>query len=346
MLKDALEERIKCVLASDHPILAWLVEFGAVLVNRYEVGHDGKTPYERSRCKKSKLLGLEFGELLNFRRTRAPGKLAKLECLWEDGVFFGYRSNSGEVIVGTKEGVFRTRTVQRKMEEQRWDPKNLELVGGVPWRTSPDQGEVVMPAISMPMLSEDKIDRPIVQESEYVPRRLYIKKTDIETHGMTAGCRGCLATMRGTGGAMHSEECRKRITEEVNQTEDGRDSVRQAKIRTQHFEERATKARRIEEPDAGQVQGTTAASSSSSGTPLTISVSTSTTKRFRDGDPEVEGRKELAAKILRRSSERWEPTRDAKARGEGDMEVEGIECLEVQCEGHNVSYEYLDSHDG
>ena len=86
-----------------------------------------------------------------------------------------------------------------------------------------------MPAISMPMLSEDKIDRPIVQESEYVPRRLYTKKTDIETHGMTAGCRRCLATMRGTGGAMHSEECRKRITEEVNQTEDGREKDRGAR---------------------------------------------------------------------------------------------------------------------
>ena len=31
-----------------------------------------------------------------------------------------------------------------------------------------------------------------MQESKYVPRRLYIKKTDVETHGMTAGCRGVL----------------------------------------------------------------------------------------------------------------------------------------------------------
>ena len=79
--------------------------------------------------------------------------------------------------------------------------KELELLGGVPWRTSPDLGEVFMPAISMLMLYEDKIHRPTVHEFEHVPRRLYIKKTDIETHGMTAGCRGCLATVRLTGGA-------------------------------------------------------------------------------------------------------------------------------------------------
>ena len=65
------------------------------------------------------------------------------------------------------------------------DPKNLELVGGVPWRTSPDQCEVVMPAISMPTSSDDKVDRPTVQEFEYVHRCLYIKKTGIETHGKT-----------------------------------------------------------------------------------------------------------------------------------------------------------------
>ena len=74
---------------------------------------------------------------------------------------------------------------------------------------------------------------------------------------------------------------------------------------------------------------------------MAISESTSTTKRFRDGDPEVEGCKEFAATILRISIERWKQTRDAKAHGEGDMEVECIECLEVQCEEHIVTWEYL-----
>ena len=81
VIKNALEERMNVKIPGAHNILAWMVEFAAVLVNRYEVGKDGRTPYERSWGKKSKLLGLEFGEKLNFRRTRAPGRLAKLECL-------------------------------------------------------------------------------------------------------------------------------------------------------------------------------------------------------------------------------------------------------------------------
>ena len=55
--KDALEERIKCVPASDRPILARLVEFEAVLVNRYEVGHDSKLRTRAVEARNTSCLG-------------------------------------------------------------------------------------------------------------------------------------------------------------------------------------------------------------------------------------------------------------------------------------------------
>ena len=51
-------------------------------------------------------------------------------------IFLGYRSTSGEIIVGTERGVLRTRTVSRKPEEHRWKEENLDMVGGVPWQTT------------------------------------------------------------------------------------------------------------------------------------------------------------------------------------------------------------------
>jgi hypothetical protein len=60
---------------------------------------------------------------------------------WSDGVFLGFRSQSGEVIVGTEDGVMKTRTVRRKPEEERWHEENLKMVGGVPWRPSPGDDE-------------------------------------------------------------------------------------------------------------------------------------------------------------------------------------------------------------
>ncbi len=54
VLKSTGGEKYETEIPSDHGIVAWMVELAGVLVNRYEVGRDGKTPYERSRGKKSK----------------------------------------------------------------------------------------------------------------------------------------------------------------------------------------------------------------------------------------------------------------------------------------------------
>ena len=89
VLKDAFKTRVGAQIPSNHNILAWLVEFAGTVVNRYEVGRDGKTPIERLRGKQSRLIGLEFGEKVNFRRTAVGVRMAKLDSLWSDGVFLG-----------------------------------------------------------------------------------------------------------------------------------------------------------------------------------------------------------------------------------------------------------------
>ena len=200
VLKDALEMRLETEILSNYNILAWLVEFAGTVVNRYEVGRDGKTPYERLRGKQSRLIGLEFGEKVNFRRTGT--RMAKFDSLWSDGVFLGFRSISGEVVVGTRDGVFKTRTVQRKAYEHRWGKENLDMVGGVPWKTSPDGGdeEAIMPAIDIGMeMPEVEIPSVPTEDQRPIPRRLYIKARDIERHGATVNCKGCVATLRGQG---------------------------------------------------------------------------------------------------------------------------------------------------
>ena len=52
---DAFKTRVGAQIPSNHNILAWLVEFAETVVNRYEVGRDGKTPFERLRGKQSRL---------------------------------------------------------------------------------------------------------------------------------------------------------------------------------------------------------------------------------------------------------------------------------------------------
>ena len=95
-----------------------MLEFAAHLLNRFEVGADGKTAYERCKGKASKSYGLEFGEGVLWKRKRVGNALGKLTSLWGDGVFLGVKGKSVEFVVCDAAGVWKTRTIQRKQVEE------------------------------------------------------------------------------------------------------------------------------------------------------------------------------------------------------------------------------------
>ncbi len=127
--KSALEARWKMSIESGHPILPWMVEYVAVLMNRFEVGRDGRTSFEGCKAKKAKMLGVEFGEAVLWKRRPVGGALGKLTCLWEYGIYIGVKGATGEMIIGTEKGIWRTRTLQRKPIETRWDPGGARMIG-------------------------------------------------------------------------------------------------------------------------------------------------------------------------------------------------------------------------
>ena len=86
-MKSAIDERINTDLSGSSNVLCWLVEFAALLISRYSVGHDGKTPYERVKGRKSNMFGFESGERVLFRRVPVSAKLAKLDSLLEHWSF-------------------------------------------------------------------------------------------------------------------------------------------------------------------------------------------------------------------------------------------------------------------
>ena len=137
-MKSALDERVSMSLRGTSNILPWMVEFASVLVNRYLVGHDGKTAHERSRGKTSKMFGFEFGELVHFKRIATARRLGKLDSLWHKGVFVGYRSQSGEYMVANDEGTYKTRTVKRMPVEERWNKEAVEDLKWTPWKFKAD----------------------------------------------------------------------------------------------------------------------------------------------------------------------------------------------------------------
>ena len=60
----ALEARIKIPLPANHPVVAWAVEHAPYLLNRYQLGPDGRTPLGRLHSKESQQRICEFGNRL------------------------------------------------------------------------------------------------------------------------------------------------------------------------------------------------------------------------------------------------------------------------------------------
>ena len=137
VLLSALEEKWGCSIPYDHPLICYIVEYAGVLLNRFEVGVDGRTAYERNKEKKATTRGIGIGEVVLWRRKKIGGELGKLTSLW-DGIFLGVMGKSGELIVGDGKGVWKTRTVHREQHSERWDPKTIDLVQHPPWRTCDD----------------------------------------------------------------------------------------------------------------------------------------------------------------------------------------------------------------
>ena len=237
-LRGNLEERWDAVIPDGHAVWSWMSEYCAFLLNRFEVSADGKTAYERMKGKKAKQQGLEFAEGVLFKKKRV--NQPKSESVWEDGVYLGVRGVSGELIIGTKEGVWKTRTVQRKPKEHRWCQSNVEMIGGVPWNTNghtgddePD-GDIPKQVIRLEPRKVEESEAEKIRESIEVPRSFSISRKDLDKHGFTSNCLGCRCAIRGTSRQAHTVECRERMKKAMS----GEDKVKGANAREMEFHEK------------------------------------------------------------------------------------------------------------
>lgn len=72
---------------------SWLVIHTANVINLFEVGRDGKVPYQRLRGRKLHPDLIEFGECIHYLPLNHL-ELGKTEARWRDGIFLGIRLES------------------------------------------------------------------------------------------------------------------------------------------------------------------------------------------------------------------------------------------------------------
>jgi hypothetical protein len=181
--------------------------------------------------------------------------------MWETGIFLGVKSSTNEVIIGTQSGTWRTRTVRRLPEDERWSKEKFEQMvvhgtmqsmGKIPGQ----EAETVHPPPELRPLDEAEKNKVEESGEMKVPRSFRMRRADLEKYGYTARCPGCMAILRRTTMQGHTPACRERMSKELQ----GDARVKRAGERADMFFEkvieREDKRRKIQEEG---VQGEPAA---------------------------------------------------------------------------------------
>ena len=217
----ALEWRLQTKLQSEMPVMKWMVEHAANMLNRFTTNGDGVTPYAALHGRNSSERHIEFCEkVVYYVPKRARSKL----CLrWRFGTDLGMAPNANECYVANVDGqVIRCRSIARVVEASRWDLKAIEGIVGVPGNTAvpgPLSAEHRHIEETLePRVDADHEDRHALdieyERKKRVPEDVRITMKDLRDHGFHPGsCPKCDDARRGIPGGWHrhSDACRWKI---------------------------------------------------------------------------------------------------------------------------------------
>lgn len=191
-LKTALESRLKVRLPSSHPIIHWLVEHVAYVLNKFALGPDGKTPYGRLHGREGRERIYEFGERIMWY---VPKKLrSKLDQRCRYGVFIGRSMSNDQNFVGLANGeVVCARAIVRLVPEVRWDGDKVTAIRITPFEFKTRHQDAIE---EDPEPHAHPDPRPSDAESR-IPKRLKLFDSDLKQFGFSEGCQKCDFVRRG-----------------------------------------------------------------------------------------------------------------------------------------------------
>ncbi len=133
-LKLHTENRIGQTIPPGHPVVHWMIEYAAELINMFKIIHKRTTPREALRGKHTLRRLAEFGEnVLWLPETWESGRMEKLEPQFEPGIWLGVCLRTDEAIVRASSGIVRAGMVKRQTIEDAWKSTSLLSVSTTPW---------------------------------------------------------------------------------------------------------------------------------------------------------------------------------------------------------------------
>ena len=223
VLKLALETNINARIPSNHPIMAWLVEHAAYLLNRCMLGTDGRTAWGRMHGKEATERLCQFGEKVLWyvpKKSRA-----KLDVRWRHGIFLGRSMNSDQNFIGLPDGsVTGARAMVRLVPKKRWDTERTGNISATPMDFKTRNLDIIEQG---PEPHAHSSEDPANAEDDSAPlakgRRIQVTPQHLQEYGYTPGCHRCLMHRQGQHArakhSRHNETCRNRIYAEIRSTQ-------------------------------------------------------------------------------------------------------------------------------
>ena len=200
-LKAALEHRIGVKVPPDARALCWLVEFAACLMDRCDIGTDGKKGADTQTAWK-KVLHTDSGtwreDLAHTRQNSKRRKVGPAILSWR------IRLNA-ELVIGSS-GYHRARVGdqntcgerQKIPESERWDADRILGMRAMPW--SPDGSDNAFDnQVQMERPGEMVLRPPGEVLIENKVATTYFRRAHFDQWGLSEGCPGCRYLRTGQG---------------------------------------------------------------------------------------------------------------------------------------------------
>ena len=235
-LKIGLEMRLREDVDARWKVLEWMIPHASDVLNRFNMGKDGKTPYYRVHHKFFKAPVFEFGEQVWAKPLREtnwtkmnndPKRKLALKSNWIEGTWVGFAGKSNEHLIVTPDGgpVLRVRTVRMRPPSERWSLKAIRDVLATPDVPNPRDGnqqriETERNTKGIDFGTESGKDIRDKNQAPDEPRHVRdfkITNAHMEEFGYTPGCPGCDAKRHGTARRGHNAHCRVRIEDAIRE---------------------------------------------------------------------------------------------------------------------------------
>ena len=195
-MKLGIERRVRGTIAVDRPIVHWVVEHAALIVNRHQLGHEGKIADRRKNQRDAPPKQLEFAEQVMTRfapkrgksKRKAPPAPLPTHGTW----LFIHELIIEQVVVLQPGGAARPRPVFRRNDGERLKFEKIMSVKATP--STPNLG---MPSEDVVVLKFEGgsggfsgsaiLERPVRNETP-TERKIKFTKRMFSEYGYNGGC--------------------------------------------------------------------------------------------------------------------------------------------------------------